>query len=94
MKQKLTCLHRCFLLFMIFILSSIALLAQQASTVTGVVKDEAGNPLSGVSINAHNITTNKSYETMSDTLGNFKFDKIDPNGTYRFNFTSVGYKPY
>ena len=94
MEQQLTWLHKHLLLFMIFIFSSLTLLAQQATTVTGIVKNNEGDPLAGVSVSAHNTTTNKSYETMSDTLGSFKFDNIDPNGTYRFIFTSVGYKPY
>ncbi|MEO8960420.1 MAG: carboxypeptidase regulatory-like domain-containing protein, partial [Ginsengibacter sp.] len=94
MKRKLKRLHRRLLPFMIYIFAPFALFAQQAATVSGVVQNKEGDVLAGVTVSAHNQTTNKTYETMSDTLGRFKFDQVDLNGTYKFSFTSIGFKPY
>ncbi|MEO6819499.1 MAG: SusC/RagA family TonB-linked outer membrane protein [Ginsengibacter sp.] len=94
MEQKPSLLLKYLLLIVICTFTSYTVLAQQPTVVTGVVNTKDAAPIPNVSVTALNVTTKKSYSTMSDSKGKFRFDKIDPVGTYTFTFTSVGYKAH
>lgn len=61
-------------------------IAQQSSTIKGVVKDQKGEPLIGVSI----VVKGTTNGTASDFDGNFTLDVPD-NSTLVFSF--IGFKP-
>ncbi|ULT24769.1 carboxypeptidase-like regulatory domain-containing protein [Sphingobacterium sp. E70] len=65
-------------------LASYGNLFQQELSVTGIVRDESGMPISGVtvSVNGTNLVTK------TDNEGRYKLDKIPPNSTV--NFRMVG----
>lgn len=67
---------------------------QKTTSVTGVVSNEKGEALPNVTVTAQNQSSNAIYKTMTDTLGKFVFDKVDPSGIYSFSFSSIGYKPH
>lgn len=61
-------------------------IAQQGVTVKGIVKDQKGEPLIGVSIVAKGTTNG----TATDFNGNFSLDVANKNGTLVFSF--IGFK--
>lgn len=60
---------------------------QDRKTITGIVKDSAGDPLIGVNIQVKGSKTG----TVSDFDGNFTLTNIAPNSTITFSY--IGYKP-
>jgi len=71
------------LLLIIFLsaLSTTNVLAQEKKTITGIVRDAAGIPLPGVSINEKGSTT----ATSTDNYGKFTI-RVNANATLRFSF--------
>jgi len=82
---------RKFTSFLVAMLSvSLSMYAQEnTASAKGVVKDDKGNPLVGVSIQALNTSTNSSSGTQTDSQGAFNFQRLTA-GPYRFTFTMVG----
>src|ERR1700748_2179503 len=68
--------------------------AQDSGTgsVNGIVRNEQGDPLGGVSVVATNLTTGLSAGTQTDTAGVFHFPKLPSKGHYSFSFSSVGFQ--
>src|ERR1700743_1053064 len=68
--------------------------AQDAGTgsVNGIVRNDRGEPLGGVSVVANNLTTGLSAGTQTDTAGVFHFPKLPSKGRYSFSFSSVGFQ--
>lgn len=79
-------------LSVIAFLCPILLHAQEETAgVTGITKDQGGQPIAGVSVTASNPGKNFKTATQSDASGLFKFAKLPAGGPYHFIFTSVGY---
>src|SRR5688572_11036130 len=77
-----------FLLVMLSI--SLTMYAQEnTASVKGVVRDDKGNPLAGVSVQAIHTSTNSGSGTQTDSLGAFSFQRL-PAGPYSFTFTMIG----
>ena len=68
-----------------FFLISLGMWAQQ--TVTGVVKDDSGEPLVGVTVH---VQDGKTGGTVTDTDGNFVLNGVPADAVIEFN--SLGYK--
>jgi TonB-linked SusC/RagA family outer membrane protein len=79
---------------LIFFISALSLHAQEGTTgsVSGIVRNDQGEPLGGVSVVATNTTTGLSAGTQTDTGGVFKFPKLPSTGRYSFSFSSVGFE--
>lgn len=78
-----------FLLLMLLVLTVYA--QENTASVKGVVKDDKGNPLEGVSVRAVNTSTNSGSGTQTNSLGAYSFQRL-PAGTYSFTFTMIGLK--
>lgn len=72
---------------------TVLLAKAQTGTVSGIVRNQAGDPLPGVSVVARNITTGLSAGTQTDSAGVFRFTKLPVSNKYQFSFTSVGFEP-
>ncbi len=81
------------LIFLLFVLNTPDLNAQErTASVKGVVTNNNGDPLSGVSVIARNTKTNSTEGTSTDNSGNFAFSQVAPGGPYNFTFSNVGYE--
>src|SRR5260370_41095526 len=70
------------------------LYAQETSSgsVSGIVRNENGEPLSNVSIVAKNTSTGLTSGSQTDTAGVFRFSRLPSKGHYSFSFSSVGFE--
>lgn len=84
-------LRKVYVLLFCFLVTT-ALHAQQGnSTVSGVVKNEKGEPLQGVSVVAKNATTGYTAGVTTDSTGVYRLTGLNPGGPYSFAFSFVGY---
>lgn len=66
-------------------------LAQDKANVKGIVKDERGETLPGVTIIAKNPTSNTSSTAQTDSEGVFRF-RLPSGGPYNFTVSYIGYQ--
>lgn len=71
---------------------SLTVYAQNSTSVYGIVSNEKGKHIVGVSVKAKNTVSNKTYETVTDSSGAFRIDSILAGDNYTFNFSCIGYK--
>ncbi len=82
------------LMFLLFILKASNVNAQaKTSLIKGIVTDNNGEPIPGVSVIIRNTQTNFTSGTSTDNSGVFTFSKISPGGPYSFTISTVGYEP-
>jgi hypothetical protein len=62
------------------------------SDVSGLVRNQAGQPLANVSVIARNGATQFTTGMQTDSNGIFRFTRLPVNGLYTFSFTCVGYE--
>ncbi|MBA4140661.1 MAG: SusC/RagA family TonB-linked outer membrane protein, partial [Segetibacter sp.] len=80
-------------IFLLLILRSSVVNAQQnAATVKGVITNNNGDPISGVSVIIRNTKTNYTSGTSTDSSGTFTFPRIASGGPYSFTFSNVGFE--
>ncbi|MDO6434931.1 TonB-dependent receptor [Flavitalea sp. BT771] len=60
--------------------------------VTGIVRNDQGDPLPGISVLATNSVTGLSSGAQTDTAGIFTFTKLPITGRYNFTFSGVGFQ--
>ncbi|QHS63314.1 SusC/RagA family TonB-linked outer membrane protein [Chitinophaga agri] len=60
-------------------------------TVKGLVRDEDGTPLPGVTVTAVNSKTAFKTGVQTDTAGVFVFSRLPAGVSYRFTFSSIGF---
>ena len=72
----------------------LPLYAQDGATgsVSGIVRNDQGEPLSGITVVANNLSTHLTAGTMTDTTGLFHFPKLPVSGKYSFTFSGVGFE--
>jgi TonB-linked SusC/RagA family outer membrane protein len=83
------------LFFAWLLLGCLGLSAQgqdRTGSVTGIVRNDQGDPAAGVSVIATNASTGLSSGTQTDTAGIFTFTKLPVNGRYNFTFSGVGFQ--
>lgn len=82
------------LLSLLLALASLPLLQAQSgkSSVSGIVQDEKGAPLRGVSVIAKNVKTNFTAGAQTDSLGIFNFLKLPAGGPYTFSVSFIGFE--
>lgn len=89
-KNNFTC--STLICLLIGLLIPAALWAQGGKTdVTGLVKNNAGAPLSNVTVTVANIQTNYTAGTQTDSNGVFRFSSLQAGTEYTFTFSSIGY---
>ena len=81
------------IILIIFLLSGISLFAQimPEGKITGRVVDDQGNPLPGVTVEAHSPRLVGRAATVTDGNGTFRLMAL-PSGTYEVTFTLPGFK--
>ena len=70
------------LLVFFVLLAPVAAQAQETTTVRGTVRDQAGNPLSGVTINVKGTKTN----TLTDGKGDYTIITSNKKAVLIFSF--------
>ncbi len=91
--RPITSAQRQILFFVIMLFCSSALLAQERSgSVNGIVRNEQGDPLMGVSVIAVNTETGFKAGAQTDSGGVFQFIKLPLKGHYNFSFSSIGFQ--
>lgn len=80
-------------MLLLFILNASDVTAQERpSLVKGIVTNNDGQPLAGVSVIVKNAKNNFTTGTSTDTSGIFTFSRVSPGGPYSFTFSNVGYE--
>jgi TonB-dependent SusC/RagA subfamily outer membrane receptor len=64
---------------------------EKSSLVKGIVQNNNGQSLAGVSVIIRNTSTNFTSGTSTDSSGVFTFSKIPSGGPYTFSFSIIGY---
>ena len=79
--------------FLLCLIAGLSVKAQdRTGSVTGIVRNDQGDPLPGVSVLATNAETGLSSGTQTDSTGVFHFTKLPVRGRYNFSFTGVGFQ--
>ena len=78
--------------FIALLLCAGTALAQSTARVEGVVTDNSGAKLPGVTVTATNVGTNRSRVAVTDTNGAYTITPL-PVGDYRVEATLAGFKP-
>ncbi|MEJ7739296.1 MAG: TonB-dependent receptor [Chitinophagaceae bacterium] len=65
---------------------------EKTSVVNGIVQNNNGQPLPGVSVILRNTKTNFTSGTITDSAGVFHLTHIPSGGLYSFAFSTVGYE--
>jgi len=81
-----------FLLFFALIASS-AFSQQQTGTIRGVITDQDGNPLPGVTVTVTSEAIMGTQSYVSTETGSFRFPALPP-GTYKLTAEMTGFKTY
>ncbi|HWK06953.1 MAG TPA: SusC/RagA family TonB-linked outer membrane protein [Puia sp.] len=79
---------------LLFCMTAFSARAQEPTTggISGIVRNEQGNAVTGVSVIAHNLSTGFSAGTTTDSAGLFRFSKLPVNGRYSFAFSGIGFQ--
>lgn len=67
--------------------------AQATGSVRGVLRDQNGQPLPGVSVSLNNEANGQVMEAVTSEIGAYSFAFVPP-ATYRLTATLVGFRPY
>jgi TonB-dependent starch-binding outer membrane protein SusC len=88
----------CFTRMLLSVMSCLLLLmgmpaiAQKSGvTVNGIIKNEKGEVMPGVSVKATHSTSGAVKNVVTNEKGVFTFNDLIPEATYNFTFSSVGY---
>src|SRR6185436_1163064 len=86
---------RFFLAFALLVVSlPVCVLAQSSSgSISGIVSDEQGGALPGVTISATNVATSATRTTVSNETGHYQIALLPP-GTYDVAGELSGFQPY
>ena len=76
----------------VLLLAPVMVLAQDKPYVTGVVQNELGEKMPGVSVKATPAGSNSPAFQVTDEKGWFRFMNLAPGERYSFSFSFVGYK--
>ncbi|HVN22195.1 MAG TPA: carboxypeptidase-like regulatory domain-containing protein [Dongiaceae bacterium] len=71
---------------------SHTLYAQEVGSLTGVVTDQTGAVVTGVSVKLVDTKTNTTYQTETNGLGSYTFTKLLPGPGYKLIFSKQGFQ--
>jgi hypothetical protein len=78
----------------VMVLSGTAvLLAQDSSSMTGVVTDATGAVIPGAVVTLSNPSTGVTFTQTTDNSGSYRFPSVAPGPGYRATFTHDGFSP-
>jgi hypothetical protein len=76
----------------VMVLSGTAvLLAQDSSSMTGVVTDSTGAVIPGTVVTLSNPSTGATFTQTTDNLGSYRFSNVPPNPGYKVSFAHAGF---
>jgi len=79
------------LMMVVFLMTSLLGFSQiTTSTISGVVKDQKGEPIPGVTIHATHNPTGTNYYSVTNTKGGFVIPAVRVGGPYTIHATFVG----
>lgn len=81
-----------FLLVLGACLRTQSLYAQGTGSVSGIVRNDKGEPLWNVTVIATNSSTGTTSGSQTDTAGVFHFSRLPSKGRYSFSFSSIGFE--
>ena len=76
---------------LLFLLTPLAHAQTGAASITGLVTDQSGAALPGVTVTATNQATNVAYTAVSNEAGNYTITSV-PVGTYVVKAELTGFK--
>ena len=81
--------------FVFLFMLPMAIMAQvTTSSLSGSVKDDKGNPLSGATVSLVHGPTGTTYTMSTKANGYYAFQNIAPGGPYTLTTSFVGFKTY
>jgi TonB-linked SusC/RagA family outer membrane protein len=82
------------LLAFLLCISTLQSIAQEGNgaSLKGIVENEKGEPLEGVSVEIRNDSANIKLSTVTDAKGVYLFSSLAPNVPYTIQFSYVGYE--
>ncbi|HUN85636.1 MAG TPA: TonB-dependent receptor [Terracidiphilus sp.] len=78
------------LLFLVF---SARIWAQDVASITGTVTDQSGAVVPGVSVTLENPSTSVSYKALTNSLGSYTIQNVQPGPGYKITFSASGFSP-
>ncbi|HZJ33493.1 MAG TPA: von Willebrand factor type A domain-containing protein [Vicinamibacterales bacterium] len=63
-----------------------------ATTLTGSIRDASGGVMPGVTVTAVNSASGVARSTVTDTVGQYRFDNVQPGEPYRLTATLSGFR--
>ena len=82
------------ILLLVLTFSAPALLkGQDSASITGVVTDQTGAVVPGVSVELLNTATNTTYQGVTNSLGSYTISHAAPGPGYKITFTGDGFRP-
>jgi outer membrane receptor protein involved in Fe transport len=93
MEVRMRTTRRCLLLLILGVLSPAAVFGQSTAEIRGIVQDETGGVIPGVTVTAINELTGLERPTTSDSGGRFNFPRL-PVGSYRVEATLQGFRKF
>jgi TonB-linked SusC/RagA family outer membrane protein len=84
----------CLLVGLALCFGVLPLKAQETGgSVSGIVRNEQGDPVSGITVIATNLKTGLTAGAQTDSTGLFHFAKLPVGGRYSFSFSGIGFQP-
>src|SRR5215217_2209673 len=78
----------------LFLFVTLSTTAQVTTgTLTGTIRDEAGQPLSSATITATNQATGVVYQGITNKAGGYNVFNMAPGGPYKIDISYTGYEP-
>ena len=78
--------------FLTFLADSLPMQAQDVASITGVVTDQSGAVIPGVSVTLSNPQTGSTYKAVTNNLGSYAIDQVPPGPGYKIEFKHEGFK--
>ena len=91
MENNLTALVKRTWLIVSFLFITLLANAQQYGAITGTVNNQRGEPLVNITVTLKNVTKETSTQYLTDSVGVFRIDKLNPADTYSITAIAVGY---
>jgi hypothetical protein len=80
--------------FCALLLYASVALGQSLSGVTGIVTDQSGSTIPGVTVTLTDTKKGKEQTTITNDSGNYQFNAVEPGAGYKISFTRQGFQTY
>ena len=80
-------------LLVVVVLLSAQSKAQDVASITGIITDQTGAVVPGVTVTLRNPQTGSEYTTVSNAVGSYTLNEVKPGPGYTIEFKHEGFKP-